>query len=46
MEIDILLGTQMIAKGLDFPNTTLVGIINADQGLHCQTSDQEKEFFN
>ena len=33
-EIDILLGTQMIAKGLDFPNATLVGIINADQGLH------------
>ena len=32
-EIDILLGTQMIAKGLDFPNTTLVGIINADVGL-------------
>ena len=33
-EIDILLGTQMIAKGLDFPNATLVGIINADQGLY------------
>lgn len=33
-QIDILLGTQMIAKGLDFPNATLVGIINADQGLH------------
>jgi len=33
-EIDILLGTQMIAKGLDFPNATLVGIINADLGLH------------
>ena len=33
-EIDILLGTPMIAKGLDFPNATLVGIINADQGLH------------
>ena len=32
--IDILLGTQMIAKGLDFPNATLVGIINADLGLH------------
>ena len=33
-KIDILLGTQMIAKGLDFPNATLVGIINADQGLY------------
>ena len=33
-KIDILLGTQMIAKGLDFPEITLVGIINADLGLH------------
>jgi primosomal protein N' (replication factor Y) len=32
--IDILIGTQMIAKGLDFPNVTLVGIIQADSGLH------------
>jgi primosomal protein N' (replication factor Y) len=33
-EIDILVGTQMIAKGLHFPNVTLVGIINADLSLH------------
>ncbi len=33
-DIDILIGTQMIAKGLDFPNVTLVGIINADISLH------------
>jgi primosomal protein N' (replication factor Y) len=33
-KIDILVGTQMIAKGLHFPNVTLVGIIHADLGLH------------
>jgi len=33
-KIDILVGTQMIAKGLHFPNVTLVGIVNADLALH------------
>lgn len=33
-KIDIIIGTQMIAKGLHFPNVTLVGILNADLGLH------------
>lgn len=35
-EADILLGTQMIAKGLDYPNVTLVGILNGDEGLSRQ----------
>jgi len=33
-KIDVLVGTQMIAKGLDFPNVTLVGMIDADLSLH------------
>jgi primosomal protein N' (replication factor Y) len=33
-KIDVLIGTQMIGKGLDFPNVTLVGLIDADISLH------------
>ncbi|MBE6729460.1 MAG: primosomal protein N' [Ruminococcaceae bacterium] len=40
-EYDIMLGTQMVAKGLDFENVTLVGVIGADQSMH---SDDYRSF--
>ncbi|WP_396022031.1 primosomal protein N' [Bombilactobacillus thymidiniphilus] len=42
---DILLGTQMIAKGLDFPNVTLVGVINADTGLNVNDFRSSEQTF-
>ena len=42
---DILLGTQMIAKGLDFPNVTLVGVINADQSLSIPDFRSKEQTF-
>ncbi len=44
-EYQILVGTQMIAKGLDYPNVTLVGILNADAGLmHDDFNSAETTF--
>lgn len=45
-ETDILIGTQMIAKGLDYPDVTLVGILNADSGLMRQDYNAAKMTFD
>ena len=45
-QIDILIGTQMIAKGLDYPDVTLVGILNADAGLMHQDYNSAKLTFD
>ena len=44
-EVDILIGTQMIAKGLDFPHLNLVGLILADQGLNWPDFRAEEKSF-
>ncbi len=45
LKYDLLIGTQMIAKGLHFPNVTLVGVLNADVGLHvCDFRAGERTF--
>ncbi|HET6566495.1 MAG TPA: primosomal protein N', partial [Rhodothermales bacterium] len=44
-EADILLGTQMVAKGLDFPRVTLVGVINADAGMLLPDFRSEERTF-
>ena len=44
-EIDVLIGTQMVAKGLDFPHVTLVGVLAADTTLHLPDfRSQERTF--
>ena len=45
-EINILIGTQMIAKGLDFPNVTLVGVLLADMSLHIPDFRSAERTFN
>ena len=45
-EADILIGTQMITKGLDFENVTLVGVINADLALSYPTYDASMVAYN
>lgn len=45
-EYRVLLGTQMIAKGLDFPNVVLVGIVNADVALHLPDYRAAERTFN
>ena len=43
---DILIGTQMVAKGLDFSNVTVVGVVNADHGLHIPDFRSSEKIFH
>jgi primosomal protein N' (replication factor Y) len=44
-DADILVGTQMLSKGHDFPNVTLVGVLNADQGLYSVDFRASEQLF-
>ena len=45
-EYDILIGTQMVAKGLDFPDVTLVGVVNADNSLYDENYNCSERSFD
>ncbi|MDD6728604.1 MAG: primosomal protein N' [Eubacteriales bacterium] len=45
-EYDILIGTQMVAKGLDFPDVTLVGVVNADNSLYDENFNSAERCFD
>lgn len=45
-EFDILIGTQMVAKGLDFPDVTLVGVVNADNSLYDENYNSAERSFD
>ncbi|MCH5315329.1 MAG: primosomal protein N' [Eubacterium sp.] len=45
-EYDILVGTQMVAKGLDFPDVTLVGVLNADSSLYDENYNSDERSFD
>lgn len=45
-EYDILIGTQMVAKGLDFDNVTLVGVVNADNSLYDENYTASEKTFD
>ncbi len=44
-QVDILLGTQLLTKGHDFPNVALVGVLNADQGLYSTDFRASEQLF-
>lgn len=45
-EYDIMIGTQMVAKGLDFDDVTLVGVVNADNSLYDESYNSAERCFD